>query len=92
MMVSSLAAAATMPLMKRVLVFIALILSSFCVAGCCPCLRLNMTVQSGGFLAIALIFTKVDLLAAPICGQPAPFAKAGVFKKILTIRDQSFSK
>ena len=40
--VSFFAAAATTPLMKRVLVFMALILSLF-IVGVCPCLRLNMT-------------------------------------------------
>jgi hypothetical protein len=57
--VSFFAAAATTPLMKRVLVFMALILSLFGV-GVCPCLRMNMPRQSGRFLAVPRKFTKND--------------------------------
>lgn len=63
MTVSFSAAAFVIDLMKRALVFMSLVLSICVVMGRCPCLRLNMTVQSGRFWAICgklhMYFAKV---------------------------------
>ncbi len=72
MTVSFFAAVATILLMKRVLVFMALILD-LSVVGVCPCLRLNMTQQSVRFLAGLKKSQKNRAKLDELCGPAASF-------------------
>jgi hypothetical protein len=86
--VSSVAAAATIPLMKRVFFFMALILDLLCFRACCPCLKLNMTLQSGRFLAHCRIFRKFGTVMSLIYDKPAAIAQNPIFRVMKAICGQ----